>query len=144
MRTSISAVVLHLRQVHVMISFHYSPHRMQPVAFTLYRLSCQTLEDASLLGYFTMLIGKYDVTHVLRYRSATIFRVKQSQERRLFTSQHDVKYQKTRIFSNTALRTSNVACQTLFNIAPNIVTVIECLPWYLNSVIRHSMLSHRL
>jgi len=43
-------------------------------------------------------------------------------ERRLFTSQHDVTYQKTGMFSGTAVRASNLTCQTFFNIAPNIVT----------------------
>jgi len=122
----------------------FSCNFMQPVAFTLYRLSCQTLEDAIILGCFTMWIGKYDVSQVLRYRSATILRVKQSEERRLFTTQHGVTYQKTGIFSSTTVRTSNFMCQTLFNLAPNIVTVIVSLPWYLNSVVSHFMLSHRL
>jgi len=49
--------------------------------------------------------------------------VSSSSRKEDFTSQHDVTYQKTRIFSGTAVRASNLTCQTLFNIAPNIVTV---------------------
>jgi hypothetical protein len=122
----------------------FSCNFMQPAAFTLYRLSCQTLEDASILGCFTMLIGKYDVSHVRRYCSATILRVKQSEGRRLCTTQHGVTYQKIGIFSSTTVRTSNFMCQTLCNVAPNIVTVIVFLSWYLNSVVSYFMLSHRL